>query len=253
MRQRDGDLDLASNFAEVVEATPREVEELAPLIGLGVGGPARLVHELEHEWAARADVGAPREEVAANESLEDAGLAAALAPDHGHLRQVDRGAAPQLREDVLQLVDDRDHRGPDRGRRSGRRGRRRRRRGRRGGEVVFGHGPGGGGARTPPLGWPRVLDEEGKGNEKPGRGSLDRELLLFFLPNFFFLVLRWGFQIERPRGGFPNAGEGDARAIYLYSPHLLGLGNKKNVLRFVGMESGFRYEDACRVLLFNLS
>ena len=56
MRQRDGDLDLASNFAEVVEATPREVEELAPLIGLGVGGPARLVHELEYEGAARADV-----------------------------------------------------------------------------------------------------------------------------------------------------------------------------------------------------
>jgi len=44
--------------------------------------------------------------------------------------------------------------------------------------VVFGHGPGGGGARAPPLSWPRVLDEEGNG--KPGRGSVDRELLLFF-------------------------------------------------------------------------
>lgn len=187
MRQRDGDLDLASNIAEVVEATPREVEELAPLIGLGVGGPARLVHELEHEGAARADVGAPREEVAADERLEDAGLAAALAPDHGHLRQVDRGAAPQLREDVLQLVDDRDHRGPDRRRGRGRRRRRRRRGGRRGGEVVFGHGPGGGGARAPPLGWPRVLHEAEEGNEKPGRGSLDRELFLFFsFPLYFF-------------------------------------------------------------------
>jgi hypothetical protein len=133
------------------------VQELAPLIGLCVGGAARLVHELEHEGAARADVGAPREEVAADERLEDAGLAAALAPDHGHLRQVDRGAAPQLREDVLQLVDDWDHRGPDR-----RRGRGRRRRwgGRRGGEVVFGHGPGGGGVQAPPLGWPGDLDEE---------------------------------------------------------------------------------------------
>jgi hypothetical protein len=102
------------------------------------------VHELQHEGAARANVRAPREKVAADERLEHAGLAAALAPDHGNLRQVDRGAAPQLREDILQLVDDRDHRGPDRrgGRR--RRCRRCRRGGRRGGEVVFGHGPGGG-------------------------------------------------------------------------------------------------------------
>lgn len=138
----DTDLDLASDIPKVVEAAAREVQELAPLVGLGVRGPPRLVHELEHERAARADVGAPREEVAADEGLEDAGLAAALAPHHGHLRQVDRGAAPQLREDVLQLVDDRDHRRAHRRRRSGRRGRRRRRGGgRRGGVAVFGHGP----------------------------------------------------------------------------------------------------------------
>jgi hypothetical protein len=124
----DGYLDFASDFAEVVEAAAREVQELSPLVLLGIHGAPRLVHELEHQRPARADVGAPREEVAANERLEDAGLAAALAPHHGHLRQVDRGAAPQLREDVLQLVDDRDHRRPHR-RRSRRRGGGRRRRG----------------------------------------------------------------------------------------------------------------------------
>jgi hypothetical protein len=143
VRKGSTDLDLTPDFSKVVEAAAREVQELAPLIGLGVCGSPRLVHELQHEGAARADVGAPREEVPAHERLEDAGLAAALAPHHGHLRQVDRGAAPQLREDVLQLVDNRDHRRPHRRRRSGRRGRRRRGGGgRRGGVVVFGHGPG---------------------------------------------------------------------------------------------------------------
>lgn len=150
------------------------MQELAPLIGLGVRWSPRLVHELEHEGAARADVGAPREEVAADERLEDAGLAAALAPHDGHLRQVDRGAAPQLREDILQLVDDRDHRRPHRRRRSGSR-RRRRGSGRRGGVVIFGHGPGrASSAARLALGfWER------RGTRGPEGGSLDRELPLF--------------------------------------------------------------------------
>lgn len=118
------------------------MQELAPLVLVGVGWASRLVHELEDERAARADVGAAREEVAADERLEDARLAAALAADDGHLRQVDGGAAPQLREDVLQLVDDRDHRGAHHRRGLGRRRRRRRRRGRGGGVVVVvSHGP----------------------------------------------------------------------------------------------------------------
>lgn len=115
------------------------MQELAPLVGVDACGALRLVHELEHEGAARADVGAAREEVAADERLEDAGLAAALAADDRDLRQVDGGAAPQLREDVLQLVDDRDHRRPHRRGGRGRRRRRRRRAG-GGGVVVVGHG-----------------------------------------------------------------------------------------------------------------
>lgn len=98
------------------------MQELAPLVVVDGRGAQRLVHELEHERAARADVGAAREEVAADERLEDAGLAAALAADDRDLRQVDGGVAPQLREDVLQLVDDRDHRrAHGRGGRGGRR------------------------------------------------------------------------------------------------------------------------------------
>ena len=80
------DLDLASDVGELVEAAAGVVQELAPLVPLGIGGAARLVHELEHERAARADVGAAWEEVAANERLEDARLAAALAAGDGHLR-----------------------------------------------------------------------------------------------------------------------------------------------------------------------
>jgi hypothetical protein len=59
----------ALDFEEVVEAAAREVQELTPLVRLGLRG------------AARADVGAPRKEVAADECLNDAGLAAALAPN----------------------------------------------------------------------------------------------------------------------------------------------------------------------------
>jgi hypothetical protein len=70
----------ASDLQEVIEAAAREVQELAPLVLLGMRGAARLVHELEHQGSARADVGAPRNEIAADERLNDAGLAAALAP-----------------------------------------------------------------------------------------------------------------------------------------------------------------------------
>lgn len=53
------------------------------------------MHELEHEGAARADVGAVWEEIAADESLGDGGLDATLAPHHHDLRLVDCGA-PRL-------------------------------------------------------------------------------------------------------------------------------------------------------------
>lgn len=155
------------------------MEELAPLIRLGVGGAAGLVHELQHEGSPRAYVGAPGQEVAADERLEDAGLAAALAPHDGDLRQVDRGAAPQLREDVLQLVHDRDHRRPHRRRR--RACRRRRRRRRRGGRVdAVLHGSEG--VEEGSAARPRVLCGGG-GDSAAHEGSLDRELSREF---FFF-------------------------------------------------------------------
>ncbi|KAG5530235.1 hypothetical protein RHGRI_030567 [Rhododendron griersonianum] len=58
--------------------------------------------ELEHERTTRADVGAPGEEVAADEGLEDAGLTAALAADDGDLGELDRGLAIELGEYVLE-------------------------------------------------------------------------------------------------------------------------------------------------------
>lgn len=89
------------------------MQELAPLGPLfataAVAASPNRVHELQNQRAARADVGAPREEISADQGLQDAGLAAALAPDDGDLRQVDRRRASELREDVLELVDDRNH------------------------------------------------------------------------------------------------------------------------------------------------
>lgn len=84
------------------------MQELAVLL-LGAVRLALDLQELEHERAARADVGAPGEEVAADEGLEDAGLAAALAADDGDLWELDRGLATELGEYVLELVHDWDH------------------------------------------------------------------------------------------------------------------------------------------------
>lgn len=76
------------------------MQELAVLL-LGAVRLALDLQELEHERTARADVGTPGEEVAADEGLEDAGLAAALAADDGDLGELDRGLATELGEYVL--------------------------------------------------------------------------------------------------------------------------------------------------------
>lgn len=80
------------------------MKELAVLFFGAVGLPLGL-DELEDEGAAGADVVAAGEEVATDESFEDAGLAAALAADHRHLREVDGGLAADASEDVLKAVD----------------------------------------------------------------------------------------------------------------------------------------------------
>lgn len=104
-------LNFATNLGEVVDTVVREVKELSPLVIGSAAGFAFGLEELEDERAASADVVAAREKVSADESFEDAGLAAALAPDDGDLRELDRGLAPELGEDVLELVDDGDHGG----------------------------------------------------------------------------------------------------------------------------------------------
>ncbi|KAG5138025.1 hypothetical protein JHK82_022756 [Glycine max] len=66
--------------------------------------------ELEDKGAARADVVAAGEEVAANEGFEDAGLAIASAADDGDLGEVNGGLAFNAGEEVLKAVD---HAGED--------------------------------------------------------------------------------------------------------------------------------------------
>lgn len=99
------------------------MQELAVLLLSPVGLPLGL-EELEHEGAAGADFVAAGQEVAADEGFEDAGFAAALAADDGDLGELDGGLAPQLGEDVLELVDYGDHGVAERRRRRQRGGRR---------------------------------------------------------------------------------------------------------------------------------
>lgn len=92
------------------------MEELAPLLVGSIGAPLGL-EKLEHEWPARADFGTPRQKVPADEGLEHARLSATLAPDDGDLGELDGGLAPELGEDVLELVHYGDHGVPQRRRR----------------------------------------------------------------------------------------------------------------------------------------
>lgn len=50
--------------------------------------PLVPAHQLQDKGAARADVGPARQEVAAHQRLQHAALAAGLAPDDRHLRQL---------------------------------------------------------------------------------------------------------------------------------------------------------------------
>lgn len=118
-------LNFSPNIIEIEKLLPREVEELSPLLISAVRFPLGL-EQLKHEGAASTDVGASGQEVATDEGFEDAGLTTALAANDGHLRELDRGLATELREDVLQLVHNRNDRMPQRRRiQIGRRCRRR--------------------------------------------------------------------------------------------------------------------------------
>lgn len=63
------------------------------------------MNELEDERSSCADFVTTGEEVTADESFEDARLAATLAADNGNLREVDGGLASDAAEDVLKFVD----------------------------------------------------------------------------------------------------------------------------------------------------
>lgn len=118
MTPLENHLDFLANLGEIVEAFAGQVSELTPLRYSIFVGPAREVLEHQDERSAGADVAAAGEEVASHQRLEHARLTAALAAHHGHLRQRNLGQlAPHRRQNVLELVDDRDHRRPDRRRR----------------------------------------------------------------------------------------------------------------------------------------
>ncbi|KAH1053425.1 hypothetical protein GYH30_022626 [Glycine max] len=104
------DLNFPANLGEIVEFPVGEVEEHAVLIIVVEVGLALGLDELEDKGAARADVVAAGEEVAANEGFEDAGLATASAADDGDLGEVDGGLAFDAGEEVLKAVD---HAGED--------------------------------------------------------------------------------------------------------------------------------------------
>ena len=112
-------LDLLPDSLEVGEYLPRPVQELAPLrrwtqtssapLMVMHGGRLveRRVHELKHQRAARAYLGAAREEIATHEGFEHRGLAAGLTADDRYLRKLEVATDvldASLREDVLQFV-----------------------------------------------------------------------------------------------------------------------------------------------------
>ena len=97
-------LNFPANLGEIVEFPAREVEELAVLVVVVEVGLALGLDELEDEGAARADVVAAGEEVAANKGFEDAGLVVAPVADNDDLGEVDGGLAFDTGEDVLNLA-----------------------------------------------------------------------------------------------------------------------------------------------------
>ena len=104
-------LDLFAYGFKLGEDLVRAVEELAPLhrrLVVVARVMVRRVHQLEHERAARADVGAARQEIAPDERFEHGGLSGGLRPHDGNLRELQVAADilhARLREDVLELVD----------------------------------------------------------------------------------------------------------------------------------------------------
>ena len=104
-------LDLFADGFKLGEDLVWAVEELAPLhrrLVVVARVMVRRVHELEHERAARADVGAARQEIAADERLEHGGLPGGLRAHDRNLRELQVAADilhARLREDILELVD----------------------------------------------------------------------------------------------------------------------------------------------------
>lgn len=98
-------LDFAANLGEIVEALSREVPELAPLLSV-VAGILRPILEHQNERSSGTYIAASGEKIAADQGLQHARFAAALASDDRNLRQRNLGQSPPNRsENVVKLVD----------------------------------------------------------------------------------------------------------------------------------------------------
>lgn len=105
---------LPPDIREIIEPLPRQVKKLPPLVALSRICPTRPVHELQNQRPPRANVRPARQEITANECLKYAWFPTALAAHNRHLRKINRGRTSELREDILELIYDRDHWASDR-------------------------------------------------------------------------------------------------------------------------------------------
>ena len=87
----------------VVVATVVAIVVLVDPADVVARGGTRGVEQLQHQGAAGDDASPAGEEAPSNHGLEDARLAARLAPDDDDLGQVEVGVLPERAEDVLQL------------------------------------------------------------------------------------------------------------------------------------------------------
>mmetsp|Transcript_160689 Transcript_160689/g.390342 ORF Transcript_160689/g.390342 Transcript_160689/m.390342 type:complete len:229 (-) Transcript_160689:13-699(-) len=105
-------LDLRADFGKISKARSRQVREFAPLLALNVGGQGLVllrrsiagnVEQLQHQGPPRHHAHSTRQEIAADDGLEHAALAARLRADDHDLREVDR-RRPDGVEHILQLI-----------------------------------------------------------------------------------------------------------------------------------------------------
>lgn len=109
-------LNFPTNIREIVEPLPRQMKKLTVFISR-----FRTPNKLKNKRSACTDFVPTGEKITADESFEDARLAATLTSDNRDLREVDGGLASNAGENVLKTVNERDDAGTERNGSGGRR------------------------------------------------------------------------------------------------------------------------------------